>query len=378
MFKKFAGLENRTERLEIFNLIKFNLTTCLRLMEFLSLALLLFGLGWLLSGPFTADGLFPGALLAIFLMLLAVSVARLPFVWAVSALLAAFSLDPRPAKSRLAALARSALHRGAVIWLITVILLWGLAEMNLWVWTLSTLGFGAALILGEACFPRLWRPEKLRPPREGELPPSLLARLDHWTAQTGLPRCRLMISSDFDTELRPPRLSGLGPTLTLIISEKALAAFPPREMEVLVVAAVIGALIKAPLKMLLLRFCALAVAVPLAAILISTLGASWWAYPLVTSPALVALIWLAAWIGAGAAELTGRLTHRALAPQLAAAATVILKDEEALVRALMILAERNLEEESPPAWREMFRCRPSRAAFLKRAHYHRHLAQFKE
>ncbi len=376
MFKKFARIENRTERLEIFSLLRFNLLVCLRLAELLALALLIAGLGWFIGEPLTARGGRPGGILAIILMLGLVELARLPFLAALSALAADFGLDPRPFRLRLAQAAGPELRRLLAVGAVSALLYWGLTALNLWLWTLAAFLLGAGLVLLNAFHPRLLRPETRRGPRDGELPPTLAIRLDHWAAKTGLSARRLLIATDFSPELKAPALSGFGPTQRLIIPERALAAFTPREMSLLVVMAAVGALVKVSVKMLLLRFCALAVAVPLAAILISTVGTGWWGYPLATPPTLVVLVWLAVWLGLGVAEFTIRLTRRILEPQLAAAATTILKDDEALVSALTTMAEKNLEEENPPAWRECLRSRPSLAVFLKRARYHQHLAKF--
>ncbi|MDR3038116.1 MAG: hypothetical protein LBV21_02325, partial [Candidatus Adiutrix sp.] len=175
-------------------------------------------------------------------------------------------------------------------------------------------------------------------------------------------------------ELSPPRLTGFGPTLTLVIPEKALAFFKPREIALLTGSAMVERLVKAPLKFLCLRFFALAAAVPLAALFLSALGPGLWLYPLTFNPALVTLIWPAAWIGLALGDFSSRLTRRELEIQLAAAAAFILKDEGALADALATLAAENLEETSPPAWRELFSRRFSRPAFLKRFQAHRRFA----
>jgi hypothetical protein len=339
------------------------------------LALLIAGLGWLVGEPLRTWGGRPGALLAIGLMLGIVELARLPFLAALGALTADFGLDPRPFRQRLAAAAGPELRGLMAVWLISAALFWGLTALDLWVWTVSALAFGAVIITVDAFRPRLRRPESLRSPKEGELPPSLNLRLDQWASKTGLPARKMLISTDFSPELKPPSLSGLGAAQRLVIQERALAAFTPREITFLAVVAAVGALVRIEMKMLLLRFCALAVAAPLAAMLISILGMGW-GYPQAASPSLITVVWLAAWLSLGAAEFTTRLTRRALAPQLAAAAAAILKDDEALPSILATLAEKNLEEENPPFWREFLGSRPSREAFLKRVRYHQHLASF--
>lgn len=374
MFKKFARLENRSERLEIYNLLKLNLEACLRLSELLAMAALIAALARPLSDYLTAAwGPTPGAMAAIALMLLLPGGLRLPFLLLADRLAADFGLDPRPAGRRLKSLLQLGLRRLALVWAVSVFLFLVPAAGDPRIWALVALGLALSTL--DAFFPSLWRPAKLRPLQEGELPPKLLARLDSWAGRTGLNSARLAVDRNFSPDLEGPRLAGLGPTLRLVIQEKSLAAFTPREMDILVIAAVLGALIKAPLKFLLLRFCSLVITVSLAAILISTLGVGLWGYPLVNSPALIVLVWAAAWIGHWAAELSIRLTRRTMATQLAAAASTLIRDEEALETALATLADKNLEEENTPAWRELFRLNYSRRAFLKKAKFHQHLAR---
>lgn len=377
MFEKYVRLENRAERLEIYNILKLNLSACLRLVEFLALVILISGPAWFLGSALTETiGRLPGAALAIGLMLGLVALVRLPLLLIMSRLAADFGLDPRPATHRFKATLAPVRRRGLAVWLISFLLFLGLNYLNLWIWTLASLILGIGLMILDAYFPGWLRPEQIRPLRPDDLEPALLERLDHWTAKTGLPSRSLAVSTSFSPSLELPRLEGLGRTTRLIIPEKALAAFTPRELSVMVVAAAVGSLVKAPLKFLLLKLCALAVAIPLASIFISTLGLSLWGYPLYISPALLVLVWMAAWIGYGVAEFALRLTRRGMETQLAAVAVMVTKDEEALPTALTTLADKNLEEESPPAWREIFRSRFSRQAFLQRAKYHQHMAKF--
>ncbi len=379
MFKKFTRIEDRAERLEVFNLLKINLGACLWLAEFLGLTILVSGLGWLIGSSLTAAlGRIPGAALAIGLMLLVIGLMRLPPLLLLDRLSADFGLDPRPASRRFRQLAALGLRRGAAAWLVSMALYLGLLYLDLWSWTLAAMLLGVPLLFLEAMYPRILSPDEPRPLRDDDLEHSLTVRLDHWADKTGLPCRAVMISTAFTPELEPPRLTGLGPTRRLVVPEKALAAFPPRELTVLMVAAVVGALVKAPLKLLLLRLCALAVAVPLASILVTTLGAHLWGYPLAGPPVLITLVWVAVWVGFGLAEFAVRLTRRSLDVQLAAAAVTLLQDEEALASALATLAEKNLEEDSPPAWREVFRRRFSRQVFIRRVKYHRHLSSFTE
>ena len=379
MFEKFARIEDRTERLEIYNLLKFNFNACLRLAELLALAVLISGAGWFIGGRLSASlGVTGGGLVTIGVMLLIFGLARLPLLCLASSLNAAFGLDPRPASRRLKGLALTGLRRLILAWLISAVLYLGLIHLNLWIWTLCALTLGAGLITLGGFYPGIMRPDKLRPLSDDELAPELLARLNQWASKTGLDPKSIFVSSAYSPELKPPRLEGLGRTLKLVIPEKALAAFTPRELNVMVVAVVAAALIKAPLKFLLLRFCALAVAVPLASILLSTLGVGLWAYPLVHSPALMGLVWLGIWVGAGAAEFTIRMTRRSMDAQLAAVAGMVLADEEALPAALTILTEKNLEENATPAWREIFSARFSRQTFINRAKYHQHMSKFSE
>ncbi|UQZ88114.1 hypothetical protein C4J81_02360 [Deltaproteobacteria bacterium Smac51] len=383
MFEKFAMIEDQKERLEIYNILKFNLTACLRLAEFMALAVLISGLGWFIgtestrlitpeAGPWASAGV------SIALMILIFALLRLPFLLAIGRLHAAFGLDPRSGSCRLKELFGLGMRRGLVAWAVSMLLYGALIRLDLWYWTILALATGAVLVALNSFMPRLVTPEKLRPLRDGDLTPALLNQIERWTPKTGLSSNDIFVSTTFSPELTFPRLEGVGPTTKLIVNEKALSSFPPRELSILVVTGIMDALIKGPLKFMLLRFCSLAVAVPLAAILISTVGASIWAYPLMNNPVLITLVWAAAWVGLIISDFTIRLTSRGMSAQLAAAATMVMKDETSLDAALSTMAKKNLEEESPASWRELFRPQYSHQAFMKRARYHQHMSKFTE
>lgn len=373
MFKKFSSLPDPNERLEIFNLLKFNLAFCRRLAEFLTLTALVAGFGWFI-GPSAAPR--PSPLHSAPLIGLALLIAALPrwlFLAIESSLAADFGLDPRPVRQRLAALAAREIRRLAAVWLFSVLMFQILTVVDLWAWTLAALAAGAGLLILDAYRPGLLRPERPRPPQEGELDPALTERLDKWARQMGFKPWPIRVDASFSPYLAPPRLSGFGSTQTLVIPEQALGAFTPRALALLTVSAMVEGLVKAPLKFIFLRGCALAVAGPLAAIFISTVGARLWLYPLFHNPSLVILIWLAGWLGLALADFTTRLVRRDLEAQLASAAAQILNDDEALDAARTTLAVKNLEEETPPAWRDWFSPRYGRPAFLKRCRHYRRL-----
>ncbi|MCL2029237.1 MAG: hypothetical protein FWG97_02330 [Deltaproteobacteria bacterium] len=373
MFKKLSGLADPDERLEIFNLLKFNLALCRRLMEFLTLAILITGFGWLIGNPPAARPPLTYSALLIGLALFCAALPRWLFMAVESTLAADFGLDPRSPGLRLADWAAREIRWLTAAWLLSVLLFHLLAVLELWVWTLTGLTLGAGLLLLDAFFPRFLRPEKLRAAREDEVDPALSQRFDKWAKRMDFRPRPIQVSATFSPYLSPPRLSGLGPTQTLVISEKALAAFTPRALTLLTVSAVVEGLVKTPLKFFLLRLCALAAAGPLAAVFIGTLGARLWLYPMVYNPALIILVWLAAWLGLTLADFTARLVRRDMEAQLAAAAAMILKDDEAVRAARATLAARNLEEEAPPAWRDWFSHSYGAPAFLKRYQHYRRL-----
>ena len=373
MFKKFSSLSDPAERLEIFNLLKFNLAICRRLAEFLTLIVLIAGFGGFAGRTAASGPPLPYSALVIGLALFCAALPRWLFLAVESALAADFGLDPRPAGQRLTARAALDIRRLLAAWVLSILLFQLLTVLDLWAWALVVLASGAGLLLLDALKPRWLRPEKLRLPLEGEVDPALGRRFDKWTRQMGFKPWPIRISTTFNPYLEPPRLSGFGPTQTLIISERALSAFTPRALTLLTVSAMVEGLVKAPLKFLLLRGCALAVAGPLAAVFISTLGTRLWLYPLTYNPALVILIWLAGWIGLSLADFSARLVRRDLSAQLAAAAALILKDDEAASAARTALAVKNLEEEAPPAWRNWFSLHYSYPVFLKRFQHYRRL-----
>jgi hypothetical protein len=383
MFDKFANIKDQNERLEVYNLLRFNLSACLRLAEFMAIAILISGLAWFISAE--SARLFSSALgprvsagIGILFMILVPALVRLPFLLARGRLMAAFKLDPRPESARLKEIFNLGLRRAAVLCLLSISVHAAMVKLDLWQWTALLLILGLVLVTFNSFFPRILSPENLRPLRGDDLGPELLARVEAWKPKTGFPIESILVSSSFCPDLSFPRLTGLGPTAKLVVHEKALASFPPRELSILVLTGVLDSLVNAPLKFMLLRFCSLLVAVPLASILISTIGISFWGYPAITNPALVTLVWAAAWVGLNIADFTIRFTGRSLTVQLAAAAAMALKDESSLETALATMAKRNLEDEAPSGWRELFRRQYTRLAFLKRVRYHQHMARFSD
>ena len=378
MFKKFSRIENPNERLEIFNLLKFNISLCLRLAEFVALAFLISGLGWFIATPLTGKlGFAAGTFISVALMLAFIWLLRLPALLMHTNLRAAYGLDQRSGKVRFLKLLRPGLRRGLAAWLASCLLVMGL-EVDLWLWTIGAALLCLILTTIDAIFPRLLQPENWRPPKSGEIPPGLADRIKLWALKTSLQPEQIVISTDFISELEPPRLAGLGSRTRLVISEKALNSFSPRELTLMVSGTAMGAMIKAPVRFLLLRLCALAAALPLAAILISILGTRIWGYPLVINPALITLVWLALWLGSLLANLAINLTRRNLDTQLMAMAAIILKDDQAVETALAVLADKNLEEPAPSIWREFFLPRHTQKNFLKKIRYHQHLSKFNE
>lgn len=378
MFKKFAQLEDRTERLELFNLLKFNLQILLRLAELLSLAALASGPAWRLGTVLAQRaGQAAGAVLAIGLMALILALVRLPFLYSLGSLNAAFGLDPRPTGRFLKWLIKGELIRCGLLWLISSVLFLGLAWLNLWLWITLGLVLGALGLVCAALNP-FWGRKTPREPQPGELSPNLVERLDKWSPKTGLTSGDILISDDFSPGLKKPWLVGLGRRVKIIIPEKALCAFKPEQLGLLTVSAMVERLAKAPEKMLLLRLSALAVAVPLAGILISLAGPGLWGYPIHKSPALMTMVWLAGWVAFGLGEISIRMTRRSLETQASAVAALLLKNEDSLPQALETFAERNLEQDSPSAIIGFFSPHYDRKRFMKQVRRHQHLAKFKE
>ncbi|MDL2259565.1 hypothetical protein LJB99_01630 [Deltaproteobacteria bacterium OttesenSCG-928-K17] len=379
MFKKFAQLENRAERLELFNLLKLNLQILLKLAELLTLVILASGPAWRLGAALAeAAGPAAGPALAIIIMMLIFGLVRLPFICCLRHLNASFGLDPRPTEKFLKQFLGCETRLGGLGLVVSLVLFWGLTVTNLWLWTIFAVIIGAVLILAYTLRPELIKPLTLRPPSPGEMDADFLARIDKWSDKTGLSSLDVCIGTDYFPGLKRPGLIGLGRRSKLIIPEKCLISFRPRQLNILVTAAIVEALAKAPEKIMLLRFSAIAVAAPLAGILISLVGTGLWGYPARYSPALMTQIWLAGWISFNLAEMSIRMTRRSIETQAAAVAAMLLKDGEALEEALAILAERNLEEESPSAITGFFSPHYDRKRFMKHVRQHQHMAMFKD
>ncbi|MGL4209889.1 MAG: hypothetical protein ACRCTY_10950 [Candidatus Adiutrix sp.] len=384
MFKKFAEIQDQKERIEIFNLLKINLSLCLIMLMAVVLFFLIMILGQIISFslyfPNSDSGaaFWLGRFAAIFLMLGLIFLARLPVLMAQNQLRADFGLDSRPFSSRfkwiLASEFRSWLLAGALSAISFVVLL----NTSLLLWVVITLPLLLICLTINLFFPHIYQPQNLRLPKKGEFSAKMLAKIDQWSPKTGLLSSDILISTDFKPELDLPTVEWHKFRLRLIISEKALHDFPCDQLRLALAFGVLGWVVKMPLKIFLLRFFVLAAGVPITAILISTVGVAQWAYPLVVSPAIVTLIWLGAGFSLTLYYVVLGGLFRALNTQLATASAMILKDDDALEGVLKTLAEKNLESESPPWWQKLFHFRHSRSEFLKRAKFQQHLANFTE
>lgn len=379
MFKKLSSIENQAERRELYGLLKIFTAFFLRLVELSAMLLLACGLAWRLSGAIEArTGPYLGAPISLGLMLLVVALPRLGLLYCQSRLKADFGLDPRPSNTIFKTILAREVRLGALVWLISLILYLALVALNLWFWSLFALALGLALNFLPAWRPALLWPEKFRPLAEDELSPELLDRLDKWSLKSGLDRQSLAVETSFRPELEKPRVARLNGGDRLVIPEKALVAFPTRALNFLVASAMMEYMARAPRYFLLLRLCGLAVAIPMAAMFINIsetgLGPHWGQ----GSPALLSLVWLAAWLSGLLTALSTHLTRRSLEIQAAAIASIVLKDDESLPLALETLAARNLEEDSPPAWREFFRPSYGRKEFLKRVSLSKHMIELEQ
>ncbi len=365
MFKKFACLSDETERREIFSLLTFNLTLCLRLMEILSLSFLFFGLGWFISQSTASLGPNLGPAAAVALMLVFIALMRLGPLWAREKLGAAFGLSPAEGCLERALIRQ--LKPGLWLYLSSLPLLFGLEYLPLWGWTLAALALGLGLLALLNSFPRLWRPGRPRPATEAEIPAELRQRAALWQSRSRLGPEQIWVDDICSLEAAWPRLEGLGSRLRLVIPGR-LVKLPPRELSALASLGLLAAVMRVPQKFLLLKICALCFCLPLAAILIGLLGSALWAYPLLVKAVLVILIWLALALGWLVAQLALNLTSRTLEAQLAASLMDILPEGPALVRsALEAAAAQNLEPAQRPAWQDFFRPHLSWETLLQRA-----------
>jgi len=381
MFKKLSQVQSQAEKRELFHLIRLSFSFFMKLAEFFSLLLLSSGLAWSIDAAVNKriGAGAPAAGLSIALMLALLFLPRLIILFSRGCFLADFGLDPRPLGSRLKKIAVIEARGYIFVWLASLPIYAAMTFLNPWLWTLAAMIFGMALVFLNTRYPRLLEPAKLRPLAEDELSPDFTARLSNWSSKSGLPFQRLAISLDFSPYLKRPCLRGFGSTTELIMDEKTLVAFSPRSLNFLIASAVLENISKAPFSYLFIRLCAVAVAAPLAAMFLNMTESGLWLYPLGEGgPALICLVWLAAWVASQMSAVAIHLTRRSIEIQTAAAALIILRDEESLSQALDTLADRNLEENSPPAWREFFLPSYGRKNFLKRVNFVRHMAEFEK
>ena len=118
----------------------------------------------------------------------------------------------------------------------------------------------------------------------------------------------------------------------------------------------------------------MALAISVSTILINSVGIILWDYPKILGPVDIVALWLGGWACFNVSTFSTRLVKRTLEPQLAMAASVILKDEDSLMRAVTIMAKRNLEGEGTSGWLEIFQMRFGVKSFIRRAELQRHIA----
>lgn len=377
MFRLFSKISNQAEKREIFNLLKLGLSFSLKMVEFSILAWLAAGLAWRLSmfRPIAAGPVFEAGL-TIALMLLVFGLPRLGLLYIQALLKADFGLDPRPRRVIFNKIILLEARRGLLAWLVSLLLYAAFEVLGLWWWTVAAAALGLVLVAADASWPFILRPGKYRPLTDDELSPDFKHRLEKWAPKTGLDRNSMAVAQDFSPELKRPRISGLGLRSRLIIPEKALVAFPTKALNFLIASSLMEHMAKAPRNYLLIKICAIGVAAPLAAMFINLAESGLWLGLTPEDPAVISLVWLAGWLAGLLASLSLHLTRRSIEIQSSVVAVMVLKDDEALSQALDTMAERNLEEKSPPLWREFFSPSYGRRNFLKRVSFARHVAEF--
>ena len=373
MFKKISSSENKVECLGAFNSLNFFLAALLRFVEFIGLVWLVFGLGLFITKPFAASGLL-GDVLSLALMIMILGALRVPLLYMRSALYADFGLDARSVVTRVKSILSRELYRGFIIWVGSCVVYVAMLNLNQINWLIFVSLLGMIWVGLVTLFPKIWSPEKLRPLKEGDLSPTTLARVDSWASKTGICSQRIVVSEAFSPFIQPPRIVGFGRTQLVVVPAMNLYIFPPREMALLLSTVILGAMFKAPLKIYFLHLCALALAISVSTIIINSAGVLLWGYPQTLGPVNIVALWFGGWACLNVAKFSTRLVQRSLEPQLAMAASVILKDEHSLVRAISIIAVRNLENEVTSGWMEVFQMRFGVKSFIRRAELQRHIA----
>ncbi|MDR2338788.1 MAG: hypothetical protein LBF40_01420 [Deltaproteobacteria bacterium] len=356
MFKRLNSQTDPADRPHIYSLTDLCLAAVLRMLE-LTLFLLLFS--------FAAPRLWPvlqgrvggpvAALLTISSMALAYVLIRLPLELARSQLRNAFGLDPRAAGARFPPIIKKAALAFVVSALFGWILLLTLDRLPVLAWVLLYLAMVYLCLTVRLLWPRLgfsFYPGRYRPATDDELPDGAFKVLSALPgAGEGLPKA--WVDRSFHPGLRPPFVLGG----RLVIPEKALSAFPPSALKALIVRAVLSHLVRIPRNFAIYGFLSLALSAPIALILLNSLGLMV-GYPIVGSPALVALFWMGAWAALCFSEFSGLLLSRTLCLKLSAATVAVTKDVHGLFESIGTLARYNLEPFSGSFFGELFRDRP--------------------
>ena len=372
MFQKIFQKANEKDRPHIYQLFKFNLALVLRLIELMSLTILIAGLAWIL-GDFFIDLLgnfWVGSFLSIVVMLVFIGLCRLAVLAFKSSLDRAVGLDARPLKVRLGQLAKNDLRQLLFIAVFSTAFLAVLLKLPIHFWILVLLVLGFAFLLAShvfLCFKPRVRPLTAEE-RADIFSPRLLTLCQKINFDT------FYLNENFTPVLQVPYLEGLGRRARLVIPQRCLTAFKPNELEFFLFAALMGKVARLPLKYFLMRCFSVALVLPFSAILFSIL-APIWAYPVLTKPVLLVIIWAGFWFGLVFSELADLLIKRQLTAQLEAMASLLIKDEQTMVAALNVLDAANLCPDKIPFWITIFNQRYSSTEELKKIQYYAYLAK---
>jgi hypothetical protein len=358
---KDASLEARPQ---IYSLTDLCLAAALRIWELTLLLLLFSSLAPLLYKALNS-GLGPGPAepLSILCSAGAWLLLRFPLLAARSQLRHSFGLDPRPLGKRLGPLALRSLAALIPMAAFGQIMYWALARLPLFPWAalyVLLVFAGYALAIAVPTFAFALSPKRFRQASDDELPPEVGAAL---RALPGGERKtpEAWVDMSFQEGLKSPKVV-LG---RLIIPQKALSSFPPQALRSEIVTAVLAHLVKIPRNTVIHRFLSLLLSAPITLILLNSLGMMA-GYPLLSSPGLVALLWMGGWLTWQFSEFSALLLARAINPKLSAATIAVTRDVPGLLEAIDILARYNMEPFSCGFIQGIFRERPSPESQIKR------------
>ncbi|MDR1111165.1 MAG: hypothetical protein LBP92_10860 [Deltaproteobacteria bacterium] len=351
MLKKLFSKANFEEKSDLYGLLDFLLASLGLVIELLALLVLAGGMADRLSRLLPAsvsERFFDLLLLAPVALAMLLVASLVPALR--SHLRSACGLDRRSLWVKLALVLPYWIFGFVYLWLVSWILLMVMRNGQLVLWTFMLAFSLWALVFLGAISGYLTAKARLRPMADEEVPAGLFGFFDKWQGQEGRRRDgQLMVLQNFGPGLSMPSYLGRN----LIVTEKALAAFPPEALKAGIVMAMVSQMLKLNRNCVVLRLVALSMAIPASMMLLYSLGLLL-GYPMMVRPNHVALVWMGCWLSFRVSNLVMNLINRILFHRLNLATATILGQVMPLVKAIETMSRYNLVSWKSSWWRRLY------------------------